>query len=289
MTAARFSLTDAIDWLRQRGGIGRRADLRSAGCGENVIRTLVRDRVAVSVRRAWIALPSADPVLVAAADVGGRVTCLTYARMRGWWMPPGADTGIHLHMRPGGGGGRTPPGWTGTLHWTKPIVAAVPCAQTASVHDALAHIAACVPAADARVIWESASRTERMSPAVLRGVRWPSLAARALAASVEGLSDSGLETIIAVSLRRMGVRVRQQVWIAGRPVDLLAGERLVVQVDGFEFHADSAQRTRDIAHDVELRLRGYTVLRFSYAQVVHDLPAVERMLQHALAQRLHVG
>ena len=90
-------------------------------------------------------------------------------------------------------------------------------------------------------------------------------------------------------LRRWGLRVRQQVWIGGRPVDALVGDRLVVQLDGYEFHSTSAQRTRDIAHDAELRLRGYTVLRFGYAQVVHDWPTVERTILHAVAAGIHLA
>ena len=88
-----------------------------------------------------------------------------------------------------------------------------------------------------------------------------SRAARELATSVTGLSDSGLETLVVTPLRRWGLRVRQQVKLAGRFVDIVVGDRLVLQIDGFEFHSTSAQRSSDIAHDAELRLRGYTVLR----------------------------
>ena len=90
-----------------------------------------------------------------------------------------------------------------------------------------------------------------------------------------------------IPLRRRGVAVRQQAKIAGRFVDLLVGERLVLQIDGFAYHSSSAQRTSDIAHDAELRLRGFTVLRLSYAQIVHDWPGVERIIDRALAAGLH--
>ena len=46
---------------------------------------------------------------------------------------------------------------------------------------------------------------------------------------------------------------------------------------------------KDIAHDAELALRGYTVMRLSYAQIVHDWPAVERSIRRALAARLHLA
>ena len=81
--------------------------------------------------------------------------------------------------------------------------------------------------------------------------------------------------------------MRQQVVIAGRPVDVLIGDRLVVQLDGFEYHSKPADRRRDLEHDAELVLRGYVVLRFSYAQVLHDWPAVERTVARAIAAGAH--
>ncbi|MET0735166.1 MAG: DUF559 domain-containing protein, partial [Microbacterium sp.] len=72
-------------------------------------------------------------------------------------------------------------------------------------------------------------------------------------------------------------------------VDALIGDRLVIQVHGYEHHATSAQRSKDIAHDAELRLRGYTVLRFSYAQVVHESRLVEATIRRAVAAGLHLA
>jgi very-short-patch-repair endonuclease len=85
------------------------------------------------------------------------------------------------------------------------------------------------------------------------------------------------------------LRVRQQVKLAGRFVDILIGERLVLQIDGYEFHSTTAQRSSDISHDAELRLRGYTVLRFSYAQIVHDWDGVAAVIRRALAAGLHLA
>ncbi|MGC5169101.1 endonuclease domain-containing protein [Microbacterium sp. DT81.1] len=151
----------------------------------------------------------------------------------------------------------------------------------------LAHIAGCLPRESARVLWESASRKEGLSPDALRRIQWTTVAARECALSVTGLSDSGLETIFVTRLSRWGLRMRQQVVLAGRPVDVLIGDRLVVQVDGFEYHSKPADRRRDLEHDAELMLRGYVVLRFSYAQVLHDWPAVERTIARALAAGAH--
>ena len=55
------------------------------------------------------------------------------------------------------------------------------------------------------------------------------------------------------------------------------------------FAAARSQRAEDLAHDAELMLRGYHVLRFTYAQIVGDWPAVQSAIMRALAQRLHLA
>jgi len=92
-----------------------------------------------------------------------------------------------------------------------------------------------------------------------------------------------------VKLSSWRIPIRQQIYVAGRPVDLLIGERLVVQIDGYKHHSSSAQRTKDVALDAELVLRGYTVLRFTYAQVVHDWDFVERTIARAIATGAHLA
>ena len=273
-------------WIAERDGIAHRADILGAGFTVAALRRFVRDGQAVLIRRAWAALPQVHPDLLAAARAGGRVSCISLARMRGWWMPEALDARVHLHLSPRAGSANLPPGWPAVLHWTKPIA---PSGRglVGTVEDALAHIALCLPFDDALVLWESASRIERLAPEALRTIRWPGPGARALAASVEGLSDSGLETLVVLPLRRWGLRIRQQVYLAGRPVDVLVGDRLVVQIDGYEHHSSSAQRSADIAHDAELRLRGYTVVRVSYRQVVHEWASVERTLRRLVAAGYH--
>lgn len=286
MAVARRTVDQLAAWVASREGAVHRDDVLRAGFGVALIRELVRSGGAEMVRRAWVVTSAAPDDLRSAARAGGRVTCVSLARRRRWWVPEGVDPAIHLHMHPGSSGPGLAGGWGGVTHWTKPL-APSPRSLTGTVEDALQHIAACLDRDTALVLWESAARVEKLASEALRQVKWTSLAARRLADSVTGLSDSGLETLLAVPLRRAGLRVRQQVVLAGRPVDALVGERLVVQADGHEFHASSAQRTKDLAHDAELRLRGYTVLRFSYAQIVHEWPKVERTIRRAVASGLH--
>ena len=270
-------------FIAARGGIVHRHDLRDAGFGPRALRAAVHTGGVRLLRRTWFATAGAPSDLVAAAQAGGRLSCVSFARRRGWWMPEALPDGIHLHRSPNAAA----PPTSAVVHWNAPLAPVSRRALCASVEDALAHIAACLPREDAMVLWESASRKEGLSPDALRRIAWTSIAARECAEETTGLSDSGLETLFVVRLSAWGVRMRQQAVIAGRPVDVLIGDRLVVQLDGFEYHSKPADRRRDMEHDAELVLRGYVVLRFSYSQVLHDWPAVERAVSRAIAAGAH--
>ena len=285
MARKQKTLDDLLEWLRAHDHIAHRDDLLRAGFGIPLLREIVREGLARRFRRAWIALPEVSGDLAAAAAGGGRITCTSLARRRGWWMPDSIGHELHLHLVPGSAS--PGPEWPGVLHWTKPVDTVRQKSLVASIEDALAHIAVCQPFDTALVLWESATRREGLSADVLRSIPFVSRAARELAAEVTGLADSGLESLVVIPLRRSGLPVRQQVQLAGHRVDALIGDLLVLQIDGYKFHSDSAQRTSDIAHDAELRLRGYTVIRLSYAQIVHDWPEVERVIRRAVAVGLH--
>lgn len=273
------------DWIRLRGGIVHRSDALEAGYSVRSLRAQT-DGVSVRrVRRYWLATTEAPRPLVIAAQASGRLACVSLARHRNWWMPDDVDVRTHLSITPNGA---VPHVAASVLHWNAPIVPHRPRALTESVEDALDHISRCLPPEHARVLWESAVKVEKLSSDALQRVRWTEPAARALAQEVNGLSDSGLETIFVHRLSPWGLPIRQQVVLAGRPVDVLIGDRLVVQVDGFEFHSTAADRGRDVAHDRELQLRGYTVLRFTYAHVIHDWPAVGRAIARAIAAGHHL-
>lgn len=280
-------MRDLLEWLHQRGGVVRRQAAVRAGFPPAVIRRWVASGRVRSIRRTWLAVGGQDDDRVRAAEVGGRVACLSVARERGWWIPDGLDAPLHVSLSPHGRSDGLA-GFAGTAHWSVPITASDPALPVESIEDALDHIAGCLSPEDAQAVWDSAMRRERLDADALRRVEWRTPAARACADRATGLSDSGLESIFVFRLSAWGVPLRQQLVLAGRPVDVLIGEWLVVQIDGHAFHSSSADRTRDLAHDAELRLRGYTVLRFSYAQVLHDWPAVARVISRVLATGAHL-
>ena len=273
------------EWIRECGGIVHRDAAANAGYAVAARRAAARSEAVTRIRRNWLATANAPDDLRTAAASGGRLACISVARRSGWWIPDGVDERVHVSLDPHG----APPAGDVVAHWSTSIAPAPGFGLVESTEDALSHIATCTTPETARIIWESAIRVEQLSVDAVRRIRWPSPAARACADAVTGLSDSGLETIAVVRLSRWGVSIRQQHVIGGRPVDLLIGERLVIQIDGFSHHSSSAQRTKDVAFDAELTLRGYTVLRFTYAQVVHDWDAVERAIARAIAAGAHLA
>jgi len=273
------------EWIDENGGIAHRDAAAEAGYSLAVRRAAVRDGLVSRIRHNWLATDTAPADLRTAAENGGRLACISVARRKGWWNTEGADGRVHVRLDPHAGS----PDKHVVAHWTVSLAPPQSYGLVESVEDALAHIATCMAPVDARVLWESAIRTESLSLEALRLLPWPTAAARSCAESVTGLSDSGLETIMVVKLSRWGIPIRQQVFIARHPVDLLIGERLVVQIDGYAHHSTSAQRTKDVALDAELVLRGYTVLRFTYAQVVYDWKSVERTIAQAIAAGAHLA
>ena len=73
------------------------------------------------------------------------------------------------------------------------------------------------------------------------------------------------------------------VWVSGLLVDFLWSEsRLIVEVDGYEFHGARASFEADRARDAALSLDGYRMLRFTYRQVTGDPGRVARTIRQLL-------
>lgn len=170
------------------------------------------------------------------------------------------------------------------VHWGTPALPRHPDAAVDSLENSLLLVAECQGRENALAIWESAIRKSLTTPEAMS--RLPLTArARAILDVIRPWSDSGLESFAMSRLRFLRVDLRQQIVIAGRPVDLLIGDRLVLQIDGG--HHVGAQRDKDIAHDALLATMGYTVIRVSYEQMVRDWPSVQHRIMEAIAQRLH--
>lgn len=136
------------------------------------------------------------------------------------------------------------------------------------------------------MIWESALNRGLTDYSAMRGLQLGARA-RQLLEQCTPFSDSGLETKVKHRLRWLGIPIREQSWVLGRRVDLLIGSRLVVQIDGA--HHTGPQRDADIAHDAQLALRGYRVIRVSYHQVMREWEFVQQLIVGAIARGEHLA
>ncbi|MET4640170.1 DUF559 domain-containing protein [Mycetocola sp. 2940] len=270
-------------WLGARGGIAHRSDVLEAGFTRyRIDAARAADRVRI-VRRQWLYTRSCDPSLLAAATAGARLTCVSEAQRRGLWTIPDGRT--HLAVAKNAVIGADP---ARRLHWGAGPMPTGPRQLSEPVGNVLAHIADCQPFESAVVVFDSALRSTALTHAEISRYRTRSPAFRLLVDATSMLSDSGIESLPKVRLKRIGVEMDQQVVIDGHPVDGRIGRRLLIQVDGYGPHSGAERRRRDLRQDARLTLMGFTVLRFDYTQVMFDWPFVEATILAAMAQGLHL-
>lgn len=259
-------------------GAARVRDLIIEGVTRHAISAAVARGELLRVRQGWVAARDADPLILAAARKGVVLTCITQAKRLGLW-----DVGSAVqHVGAARHAGRIDV--TGRVHWEAPAVPRVPGMLEDPIENVLAIVARCQPRDAALAIWNSAVRNGLADLDLLR--RLPlGASARTLFDEVTPFADSGLESVVVPRLRWLRLPLLRQTWLAGHRVDLLIGERLVLQIDGG--HHVGAQRTRDIDHDARLMLLGYHVIRVGYDQVMNRWPEVQDLILRAVAQGLH--
>lgn len=269
-----------MDAVAAGGGVVRVAALRAAGVPRRAIERAVGVHKLVRPRNGWVALPDADPLLVAAARAGVVLSCLTQAERLGLWVL--GDGAVHVAAPPHRHIAEVKE--ETRVHWARPLVPRHPDALVDPAENVLALIARCQPRERALAVWESALRQGLVTRETLRLMPLTPTA-RSILDECSLHSDSGLETFIPVRLRFLRLPIRQQVWLSGHPVDFLIGDRLVLQIDGG--HHVGAQRRSDIAHDARLMLLGYHVIRIDYVQIMTRWAEVHDVIVRAVAQGLH--
>jgi very-short-patch-repair endonuclease len=93
----------------------------------------------------------------------------------------------------------------------------------------------------------------------------------------DGRSQSGIETLTRLRLRSLGIRLRVQVAVEGvGRVDILVGDRLVIELDGDAWHSTVEQRETDRRRDSALVALGYLVIRAGYWRVLTEWDGLEQ-------------
>ena len=263
--------------LRELGGIASSASLIGAGVSADRIARAARSGEVMRVRRGWYCLPGCRSELVQAVACGGALSCVSALRLQGTWT---MDVAL-VHVRvPRGTCARPRSGVR--IHWSNERLSGFPLDSPAA---AVEQLVRCLDARAAIVALDSAVNRRLIAASELERICSMTPRGRRLLPLVDPCSESGLETIARLALRRRNIRVRSQVTIPGvGRVDLLIGDRLILELDGEGFHDFETDRRRDRAAIVI----GYEVLRASYRQVMDDWPQIEQQILELVRRREHL-
>lgn len=271
------------------------AELVDAGISPLQLTAATRAGTLVRVRRGHYAPPGTSPALVSAVRVGGLLSCVSALRSYGIWVSD--EPFIHVWMRRNASRMRSPrdrwrPLTDDTrdgieLHWWPLNSQPQPGSGRVALVDALAQTVRCQPRSFAVAALDSALNTGLMDlPSVEQLLSRLPDRHRGILVDIDGRSMSGIETILRLALRRAGFDCDVQVHVSGvGRVDLVVEGCVVVEADGRDYHDTGKARERDYERDLELTIAGYTVLRFSYRQVMFQLPSVLEAIRVALANR----
>jgi len=270
-------MLDPTMTLMRMGGIARGRELQSFGISRKALSRAVDAARVIRVRPGVFAVPRTPSIVLTAAAHGGAVTCATALRLHGVWVLD--DDALHVWL---GRNGRSHahPGCRCVEHFfTGPTSFGL-----VSVESALIHIHRCGGDEAFFVSFESAWRLgligrasrSRIRDALPESARW-------LVDFAGSDADSGLESLLRLRLHLLGIAVESQITIDGvGRVDFVLEGCLIIEVDGRANHASPDKRHRDLGRDAVASHLGYETLRFDYAQIVHDWPAVRSAILAAV-------
>ncbi|MEP6482360.1 MAG: DUF559 domain-containing protein [Rhodoglobus sp.] len=272
--------------VRRRGGIARTYELLADGHTSHQLTGAVRRGEIVRVRQGHYCTPELSEVEQFAVRIGGRLTGLSGARSLGIWTPP--DRRLHIAVAPDARALRTArdprrrrarhPDPATVVRWTDKRRPGTRSRLDAA--ECLREIAQRESAIVAFAAAESA-----LHQGFITRTSVGSLGLGRYASAVNRLSESGGESLMKFGLLALRTPFRQQVAIVGvGRVDFLIGDRLVIEVDGAEFHTSREAFENDRRRDALLATLGYRVLRFSYRQVEGQWPEVSGAIAAALAR-----
>ncbi|MGV8895471.1 MAG: DUF559 domain-containing protein [Rhodoglobus sp.] len=248
----------------------------------------------IRVRQGWYCAPDVAPSEQIAACVGGQLTCQAAARMLG--LAARESASVHVAVPAHASRLRAPTNRRGGAHQPLPHVIVhwrarlTPPEQARAPLDILKDMSGCETPEFTIAAVDSAIRLGLITLG-----EWldfiPFLPRRLgnLLATVDGHSGSITESLCRVRLRPLGITPILQFKVAGVGfVDMLIGERLIIEIDGRQYHTDSGQFEQDRQRDARLSILGYRVLRFSYRQVMHHWAQVKGSILAAIARGDHL-
>lgn len=233
------------------------------------------------LRRAgqWFVTRDEADDIVGALRGGMRPTCVTAARHHGLWVPPSA--GGHVY-------GRRRKPMDGL--WLHRNVDRWPEADpVASVPLLLEHAVGCLAPLDLGIVADSALRAGLVRDADLACLaRSAPRAAAAVLRRTSRLSESGTESKVRLFFTLRGVRVRPQVVIPGvGRVDMLVGDRWIIECDSWAHHTGVLTYEYDRRRDLASTHLGYLTTRLTHRMVFDEWDGTKERLLEVVASRGH--
>jgi very-short-patch-repair endonuclease len=265
------------------------ATLRLLGLSARDIGELHRSGRLLRIRQGHHARPDARSDIVRAVRLGGRLTSYSALGAFGVWVPPGdrrlhVSVAAHAHaLRDPDHGGSWRPRDDVVVHWSEPpSVRGRRSTGVVPLPQAVRHLPSDLDRAHLVAVLDSAVRQGAVTTAQLAAEFEGSLVLRRSLRLVDPAAESGTESIARIRMRAAGLEPRSQVWFGRHRVDFLLAGRVVVEVDGREFHYGEDAFERDRRKAADLTRRGLHVLHFSYAQVLYDWPTCLLAIRAAL-------
>ncbi|MBB5633834.1 very-short-patch-repair endonuclease [Cryobacterium mesophilum] len=284
------------DEIRSCGGLAATHELLDRGYTQRTLGYATATGHIIRVRQGWYCLPDTDIALQEAVRVGGRLSCVSGAEHHSLWVR--RTTKLHVDVIPTASRLRsrtdkrirlaTLDSPMTVVHWDD---AHSPGTRFAlSARECLRRMTACRPPEEVIAAVDSALRLGLISPQEWADdIRPLSPRLRRLLARVDARSESIIESITRFRLNYAGYEPHVQVKVPGvGRVDLVFGTRLVIELDGWEYHADRERFEADRRRDARLSARGYRVLRFSYRQVMDSWSEVRAAIVAAVARGDHL-
>lgn len=259
-----------------------RPELRDRGLSRRALERLISEGTLRPAGRRWLVERSCPEDVAASLRAGHRLTCVSALRHHGAWSPL-------IDRR----------------HETAPRCSCATTRETAPhrylhawpddapicpIPLSLRHAACCLAPDSAAVLFESVLARRLLHPDTVEDVlialpdRY-----RIPLGRLNPRAESGTETLVRRYLERRRVRVRAQVRIDGvGRVDLLVGDRLVIECDSRQYHTAMEQYADDRRRDLALHRRGFVVVRLTWEMVMLRWESTRRDLDDLLRQRRHV-
>ncbi|MCU1417817.1 MAG: hypothetical protein JWP32_1991 [Schumannella sp.] len=241
--------------------------------------TVVRSGELRRPRIGWYSTLAAGDPRFRAVAAGGRLTGASALHVMGAWMLDPPDR-LHVAVAPGARVVRS--SVDACIHWVH-STGDSPC--VVSLVDALTQAALSEPLETVVSVFDWALHTGRLHridfERILLSLPAP---ARVLGKWVDPDSESVLESIARVRLRRRGWGVRSQVRVGELgAIDLVIEDHIALELDGREHHEKSFERDR--RKDLQIVTEGRQAIRVTYSMLTRDWQGVERAIEAALAAR----